>query len=302
MRFILIALVVVVLSAPSVVLALDPLVPCNGPDCQACSFVKLGQNILDFLVMISVFIAGLVFAWGGLMMATSGGDTGKVTKAKEMFTNAIIGLFILLAAWLVIDTVMKVLYKQPTTPVGFGPWNNVKCVVLPSVYDGSLAPGSRGDMAGRYVNGVFVPGGPNGVFASEQVLGTGSCSPSYMQTLGWGAQAANASCICNKESGGVPGILSRTDRTADKQAFSVGLFQINLTVHDLEGCGPSGSTLKCTSAFNGTNYKATVSNTTLYKQCVAAAADGACANRNAQRIQQSRGSWQDWSTASACRL
>ena len=104
------------------------LVPCNGPECQACHLVSLADNILDFLVMISAFIAAIMFAVAGLKLATSAGNASKVSQAKESMTNILIGFIILLAAWLIVDTIMKVF----TTGEGrLGTWNDIECVELP---------------------------------------------------------------------------------------------------------------------------------------------------------------------------
>ena len=101
------------------------LVPCDGPDCNACHFILLGQNILNFFIIIAAFIAGLVAAAAGLTMASSGGDTGKLSKGKDMLKSAVVGIIILLAAWLIVDTVMKTLVD----PEKLGrPWNQIECV------------------------------------------------------------------------------------------------------------------------------------------------------------------------------
>jgi hypothetical protein len=73
--------------------------------------------------------------------------------------------------------------------------------------------------------------------------------------------------ICNYESGGNAGNESGSDRCRNdpaKRAFSIGLYQINLTVHKLPG-------LDCPSAFEGKNYDCKIKNESLYAQCVDAA-------------------------------
>jgi hypothetical protein len=109
------------LLTPGVTLA--ALVPCSGPDCNVCSLVALGQHILTFLIEIGVAIAAIGFAVAGYYMVTSGGDPGQVTKARTIFTNVLIGFIILLAAWLIVDTVMKMLVDNQK----LGPWNELIC-------------------------------------------------------------------------------------------------------------------------------------------------------------------------------
>jgi hypothetical protein len=64
-------------------------------------------------------------------MVTAGGDAGAISNAKSMITNVIIGFIILLAAYLIVDTVMKILVGDKLT--GFGPWNEIQCVDQPEV-------------------------------------------------------------------------------------------------------------------------------------------------------------------------
>lgn len=103
------------------------IVPCDGPNCQACDFAKLGQNVLNFLVQVSVILAGIAIAWAGILMVTSGGDSSKVSTARNIFTNVIIGIIIVLSAWLIIDTVVKVFVDESK----LGPWNTIQCTAPP---------------------------------------------------------------------------------------------------------------------------------------------------------------------------
>lgn len=98
--------------------------PCDGPDCQACHLVQLGDNILDFLVTISVGIGAIMFAVAGFRMVFSAGDVSQVTAARSMMTNVVIGFVILLAAWLIVDTIMKTFVGNK---LGY-PWHSVQCV------------------------------------------------------------------------------------------------------------------------------------------------------------------------------
>lgn len=116
------------------------LVPCNGPDCTPCHVAQLAQNILTFLIEITVILAGIAFAIAGLMMVTAGGNMGQVEKAKGVFTNVAIGLIILLAAWLIVDTVMKLFVDQSKL---LQPWNQIQCTV-PSGAATTQAPATKG--------------------------------------------------------------------------------------------------------------------------------------------------------------
>ncbi len=82
------------------------IVPCNGVDCTVCSLATLAQRVLNFGIYFSVFVAAILFAWAGLKMLTNRGNVSEVTKAKGIFWNVLVGLTGILAAWLLVDTIM----------------------------------------------------------------------------------------------------------------------------------------------------------------------------------------------------
>lgn len=118
------------------------LVPCGGTDnpatvgvdeswtCNYCHLFNLAQNIVQFLVAISVFIAVLLFVYAGFLFLTSGGNVAQIAKAKGIFGKVFIGFVIVLAAWLIIDVVMKSFYSggstaSPGPDPSFMPWDKV---------------------------------------------------------------------------------------------------------------------------------------------------------------------------------
>ena len=124
------AIVIFVVSfvLPSVVLAqsaLPTIVPqsCNQPGgCQSvCDIAQIAQNILNLGIYLAVFLSAVLFAWAGLMYLTNVANPSGINKAKEVFFNVAIGLVIILAGWLVVDTVMKILVNQGN----LGPWNKI---------------------------------------------------------------------------------------------------------------------------------------------------------------------------------
>jgi len=126
MKGFLASLCLVALLSIGTVASAQGLVPCGGtgqPKCEACHLVQLANNVLTFLIQLAVLISGIVFAIGGFNWVTSGGSSGKIEKGKKMMTNAIIGVIITLAAWLIIDTVLKVFLDDPA----LGVWNEIQC-------------------------------------------------------------------------------------------------------------------------------------------------------------------------------
>jgi hypothetical protein len=106
-----------------------PLVPCEGATCQTCDLIKLGNNIVEWLVKIMATVCAIVVAVAGFKMVTAGGDSGAISEAREMITNVVVGFIMLLSAWLVIDTVMKMFLSDTVTQ--FGPWHQIECVFQP---------------------------------------------------------------------------------------------------------------------------------------------------------------------------
>jgi hypothetical protein len=71
---------------------------------------------------ITVFIAVAGFTY-----MTSGGNAEKRQLANKRLTNAVIGLLIVLCAYLLVDSIMKVIYNPNAGDgtVKFGPWNSI---------------------------------------------------------------------------------------------------------------------------------------------------------------------------------
>lgn len=93
-------------------------VTCTGADCDLCDLILMINTIIDWLTMLSMTIATILFAYAGFKLTSSAGNSGAVSQAKEMMVNVVIGVIIILAAFTIIDTVMKVLINDD-----FGPWN-----------------------------------------------------------------------------------------------------------------------------------------------------------------------------------
>ncbi len=127
-----VVLLVFLLFAPNIILAqgvIPTIVPenCRGQGgCQSvCDIATIAQNILNAAVYLAVFLSAVLFAWAGFLYLTNVANSGQHTKAIEVFKNVAIGLVIILAGWLIIDTVMGTLVNK----AHFGPWNKI-CMLL----------------------------------------------------------------------------------------------------------------------------------------------------------------------------
>ena len=116
-------LVFLLIASPIAALAQAGLVPCNGVDCNTCDIILLVNGLISFLVTMLSIIAVIVMVYTGFLMVTSGGDETKWTAAKGYFTNVVIGIVLVLAAWLIVDTLLGMLTKQG----GLEFWGNLDC-------------------------------------------------------------------------------------------------------------------------------------------------------------------------------
>jgi hypothetical protein len=96
------------------------IVTCTGVNCSVCDLATVAQNVLNTGIFIMVFLSAVLFAWAGWEMLTAQGSTEKYSHAKSIFGNVVLGLVIILAGWIVIDTLMRAMLGS-----SFGPWNKI---------------------------------------------------------------------------------------------------------------------------------------------------------------------------------
>ena len=132
--------------------SLVAIVPCGigGNDCTLCHFFTLLSNIVNFMAEKIAFpLAIVIIMWGGFLLLTAGGDTGKIEKGKRALTNGLWGLLIIIIAWLLVDTILKAFVDQNfyNNFSGFGPWNS-----FPSC---SAWSGGGGEFGGSGASGNY---------------------------------------------------------------------------------------------------------------------------------------------------
>lgn len=112
--------------------AVGGLVPCGAStgdqatECQACHLVQLAQNIIMFLIGLSIPVAIALFSWAGILYFTSGaGGSENITKAKGIFRSALVGFVLAISAWLIVNTILYTIlnndYKQNSS------WFRIDC-------------------------------------------------------------------------------------------------------------------------------------------------------------------------------
>ncbi len=126
-RVLLLLSTLIFLTSTAIVYAAGGVVPCDGPDCRACDIITLGQNLLTWFIGIMAAIIALMFAWGGMEMVMSAGNASMVSSGREKMSNAVIGLIIVLSAWLIVNTVILVISGG-----NLSNWGQIQCVDNPS--------------------------------------------------------------------------------------------------------------------------------------------------------------------------
>lgn len=280
------------------------LVPEACRDC-ACGFagvLAIVQNAMNAMISLGIVVMTLIVAYAGITFMTASTNPEAKSKAKNMMINAVVGMLIVLSAWLIVDFVMKALYNPNLA--GWGPWNTIlgdsdgkTCIeakTLSPLFSGSItaAPATTGSSGGNYTAG--------GTCTPQT---SGACAASNFSAFG--TAASEASEICNAESHGNASAVSGTDKLGDGTPYSFGLFQINITANRVAGlnCPNAFSKKSCTVSSCGPGSGAHVVNAALYNQCVAAAkkpANNIAAAHDIYLAAHAR--WTPWGTARGCGL
>jgi hypothetical protein len=98
------------------------LVPCAGAaDCNLCTFGQLIQNVINYVIGLSIPLAALLFAWAGWLYFSNHEDTSRIAQAHRIFTTVFIGFVIAVSAWLIVQTILKALAP------GYQSWTTFNC-------------------------------------------------------------------------------------------------------------------------------------------------------------------------------
>jgi Type IV secretion system pilin len=272
-------------------------VPSSAPawGCILATF----QNAMNFFVSFSTVIITIFIAWAGFTYMTSGGSAEKRSLANKRILNAVIGLVIVLCAWLLVDSLMKVIYNQGSA---FGPWNSIlagdgapDCIA--PVANGQPLPGTT---AATNPSAATAPGQQSAVPAAppSNLSGAGgACSASSIQSAvqaeGGSISASNANvlaCVAGPESscGSNPAALVPQNNGSS----ALGPFQVTVQSHaplfnnpQCEAAAGVSGPLNCQTAFRGGNP---IPGTTL-NECEKAADDLGCEGVVASQVYNTEG-------------
>lgn len=93
--------------------------------CGFCDLISLADRVLAFIVELAVIASAVMFAIVGIVMMVNSGKPEVITKAKSIFGKVFIGLIVVLGAWLLVDTILKIV-SQNTRDLG-RPWETFTC-------------------------------------------------------------------------------------------------------------------------------------------------------------------------------
>jgi hypothetical protein len=235
---------------------------------QTGNFVEYLKQIIRFGFAAIGIMALFMLSVGAYQYLMAASNLAKIDSAKQTISSAFLGLILGLTAFLILRTINPQLVNLQLTSPGGSTGGT-----------GTTGTGVSGGKGTNYGNGNCVE------------VGSGPCSPENLAGT-FGSAANQASIICNYESQGNQMKASGSDKCQDGKSFSWGLFQVNLTVHQIGG-------LNCPGAFSAKNYACTVVNESLYQQCVRAAQDPTANINFAKGLYTKRNEWGDWANTKA---
>lgn len=186
--------------------------------------VQVLQAIINIGIALAIVVIVLLIAYAGFRLMTAGANPGARTQAKSLLLNAIVGLVIVLCAWLAVDFVMKAVYNPAATFGGeqpLGPWHSIlapssdsMCLAV-NEHPTPITSGIIDVITGKPITPL--PVGSSGVLCPE---GNPGCSVSALMAEGLNENQARAmSCIAMTESTGNPNAVNPS-------SLACGLFQI----------------------------------------------------------------------------
>ncbi|MFN3188495.1 MAG: M15 family metallopeptidase [Candidatus Paceibacteria bacterium] len=118
---------------PTSAAGLAQMAQCSGTDCGTCEIIRLANGLIMWLIGFVFILFALLLMRAGIKLVTSGGNPGALQSAKDSFINALIGLIIILAAWLIVDTIMRALIGDERS--GALVWSEIECTAQVSPID-----------------------------------------------------------------------------------------------------------------------------------------------------------------------
>jgi hypothetical protein len=91
--------------------ALDPMIGYNAADAQSGQlFVNYFIYIWNVLMLVGGLVVLLFFVQAAIEWITAGGDSGKITKARDRMLQSTIGLVILVFSFVIVSFISALLF------------------------------------------------------------------------------------------------------------------------------------------------------------------------------------------------
>jgi len=219
-----------------------------------------------------------MIAYAGFLLVVDSVSPGGIQKAKSILQNTIIGIVVALAAWVIVDALMAVLYNR-----NLGAWDSIITwgdqTCLPQL--GALpTDGLNQSLTGlNSDSSIAAIAGQLAQCSSSNTV----CSPSALQQAGFTAQQANImSCIAVTESSGIANTPPYNTTHPGSPSTACGLFQITRTTWGTSASGACSDFSNCTSASCNTQAALTLVRSHGYTDWTCAG----CNNKAAACVQQ----------------
>jgi hypothetical protein len=101
--------------------AFGPILRCQNiaTGCTFTDFVIILNTAVDYIVYIVSIIMTIMFARAGFLYMTSGDNAANREKAKNSIKNVLIGIVIVLCAWVLVTTILKWIVKDGSAVLKF---------------------------------------------------------------------------------------------------------------------------------------------------------------------------------------
>ncbi|MFA6408275.1 MAG: hypothetical protein WCW36_02280 [Candidatus Paceibacterota bacterium] len=233
-----------------------PIVPDEINQCAAgwgAVMIVVNRIIMLALSVAIVFIAPIMIAYAGFLMVVNPLDPSGISKARSILINTVAGIVVALAAWMIVDAVMAVLYNQGAEVPGgtLGTWSSLISSDgdLCLVQEAALQKLNQTDLsvAGLDASGnVAYISGKAGAVCSDANT---ACSSSALQAAGFTATQANVmSCIAVTESSGIPSTPPYNTVHPGSNSTACGTFQITKTTWKGAASGACSDFSNCQNA------------------------------------------------------
>lgn len=99
-----------IIILPSIAFAAG-LIPCDGSVSKPCDFnaaiTFINSGINKFTLYFAIPLASITFAYAGANILLHPDNPEEIKNAKSMFSKTIVGMLIVLGAWLVMHTILS---------------------------------------------------------------------------------------------------------------------------------------------------------------------------------------------------